>query len=220
MTSIKKSIDWQNHFFNFLAVILGVYLAFYLNEKAIAHLEKKEAQQYANLLISDLESDLDTYITYQIPVNQAILKQLDTVISALYNNDIETFESHLGNILEVENYAPTDLTYSIMKTTGKLTLLNDMELQKNISDFYEVFVKECEAKNELQASYFTDTILKWLTQNTQFQTMTLTNTDTLNTFVNQLLIYHSFISQKTKQYQLVVEGGTSLKAKLEQRIQR
>jgi hypothetical protein len=220
MSKTNKSIDWQNHLFNFLAVILGVYLAFYMNEKAMAHLEKKEAQRYANMLISDLESDLHAFTTYQIPVNQEILKQLDTVIAAVYDNDIETFESHLGNILEVENFAPTDVTYSIMKTTGKLTLLNDMELQKGIADFYEVFAKECEAKNDLQASYFTNTILKWLTQNTQFQTMTLTNTDKLNTFANQLLIYHSFVSQKVKQYQLVVDNGTALKAELEQRLQR
>ena len=220
MTTKKKSIDWQNHLFNFLAVILGVYLAFFINEKALKHQEKKEAQQYIHMLISDLESDLDAFTKHQIPYNQAILKQLDTVIIALNNNDLKTFENQLGNILEVENYAPTDVTYSMMKTTGKLNLLNDIELKKNIADFYEVVGYECQAKNELQVTYFTNIILDWLTQNTQFQTMTLTNTNNLNTFANQLLIYQSFIAQKVNQYQLVVDDGTALKEKLEQRLPR
>jgi hypothetical protein len=147
-------------------------------------------------------------------------RQLDTVITVVYKNDLETFESHLGSILEVENFAPTDVTYSIMKTTGKLTLLNDMELQRNIADFYEVVGYECEAKNDLQARYFTNTMLEWLTQKTQFQTMILTKQNNLNKFGNQLLIYQSITAQKVNQYQLVIDRSTALKAKLEQLIKR
>ncbi|MCO6477573.1 MAG: hypothetical protein J5I94_13160 [Phaeodactylibacter sp.] len=40
---MKGKYNWLNHLLNFVAVILGVYLAFYINEKAKANQDKNES---------------------------------------------------------------------------------------------------------------------------------------------------------------------------------
>jgi hypothetical protein len=62
--------------FNFFAVILGVYLAFFINERAKRNQDKRESLIIMQSLINDLSGDIKTYETYQIPVN---LQQTDEI---------------------------------------------------------------------------------------------------------------------------------------------
>ena len=64
---MKRKYNWMNHFFNFLAVILGVYLAFYLSERSKINQERKESMILMNSLVNDLSDDIKTYESYQIP---------------------------------------------------------------------------------------------------------------------------------------------------------
>jgi hypothetical protein len=76
---MKRKINWLNHFFNFLAVILGVYLAFYINERAKMNEDKKEAILLMTSLVDDLEQDIKIYQEYQIPVNTQIQQNVENV---------------------------------------------------------------------------------------------------------------------------------------------
>jgi len=43
VNTMAKKIDWTNQFFNFLGVILGVLLAFFINERANSNKDRKES---------------------------------------------------------------------------------------------------------------------------------------------------------------------------------
>ena len=66
---MKRTYHWLNHVLNFLAVILGVYLAFYINERAKVNQDRKESRLLMNSLMEDLSEDIRVYEEYQIPAN-------------------------------------------------------------------------------------------------------------------------------------------------------
>ncbi|WP_194972473.1 hypothetical protein [Aquiflexum lacus] len=211
----RKFNNWTNHFFNFLAVILGVYLAFYINERAKLNQDRKESRLLMNSLINDLSDDIKTYEEYQIPKNIQYQENLERLLNLLLSDNLDSLDSQLSSILGVENYAPTTSTYSSMKSSGKLSLFDDLALQKKLSDYYEGQVPESVRKGEFQVEYFTNELLTWLTNNVDLMDMEILKKDELVVLKNKLIIYSSLIDQKVKSYEVIVLDSKKLKLHIE-----
>lgn len=212
---MKIKHTWLNHLFNFLAVILGVYLAFYINERALLNREIKESHVLMNSLVSDLSEDIKAYEEYQIPENIRLQEDLNKLLELLLKNNLEGIGDELSAVFQVENFNPTTSTYSSMKSSGKLKLIDDLALQKELSDYYEGVVPESINKGEFQVDYFTEELLTWLTSNVDLAEMKLLKEDELVELRNKLIIYESLIDQKVNSYKLLVEDSKKLKKSIE-----
>lgn len=212
---MKKSYHWLNHVFNFIAVILGVYLAFYINQRSKTNQDKKESQILMQSLHDDLSEDIIIYEDYQIPQNIRIQDQVSQIISKLSSGNLENLSQDLPKILEVENFSPTTTTYISMKSSGKLRLIEDLELKKKLTNYYEGLAIESMKKGEFQADYFTNEILKWYSENVDMYEMQIINNEEMIIFRNKLIIYESLINQKIKAYKSLVVDSKALKPILE-----
>ena len=216
---MRRKYHWLNHVLNFLAVILGVYLAFYINEKAKANQDRKESRLLMNSLLEDLSEDIRVYEEYQIPVNTQHRQNVESLLSLLSTDEPEGLDSQLPTIFQVENYAPATSTYSSMKAAGKLGLMDDLALQKALVDYYEGLVPESEKKGEYQVDFFTNELLTWLTNNVDMLNMEVLNKGELTVLRNKLIIYESLIDQKVKTYEMIVEDSRELKQRIESTLQ-
>lgn len=212
---MKRKYNWLNHVFNFLAVILGVYLAFYINEKAKINQDRNESLILMRSLVNDLSKDIRVYEEYQIPVNAQHQQSVGDLLQLLLTDSIERIEAQLPTIVQVENFAPTTSTYSSMKSSGKLRLIDDLALQKKLADYYEGLAIESVRKGELQVDFFTNELLTWLMSNVDLLEMKILNKDELIVLRNKLVIYESFIGQKVENYEMVVENSKKLKLHIE-----
>jgi hypothetical protein len=212
---MKRKYNWLNHLFNFFAVILGVYLAFYINESAKINQEKNESFILMNSLVNDLSEDIRVYEEYQIPENIRHQQNVEQLLEALLADSLEGIDGQLAAIIGVENYEPTASTYSSMKSSGKLHLIEDLTLQKMLTDYYDGLVFESTRKGQYQVDYFTNELLAWLTKNVDFYDMQLLNKNGLVVLRNQLMIYASLIDQKVNSYQMIVEDSKKLKRHME-----
>lgn len=212
---MNKQYNWLNHVFNFLAVILGVYLAFYINEKAKANQDRNESMIWMNSLVNDLSEDIKTYEAYQIPENIQHQQNVENLLNLLLTDSLAGREDQLSTIFQVENYVPTSSTYSSMKSTGKLGLIEDLALQKKLTDYYDGLVLESVKKGEYQVDFFTNELLTWLTNNVDLVEMKVLNKDELMVLRNKLIIYEALIDQKVKTYEMVVEDSKKLKLRIE-----
>ena len=212
---MKKRYSWLNHILNFIAVILGVYLAFYVDARGKAAEDRKEARLLMRSMVNDLEADIKSYEDYHIPFNRNYQEDVDSLLLFVSTNKVEAAESKLPAILQVENYAPNNSIYNSMKSSGKLKLIDDAQLQKTLSDFYDGRVQETISKNEIQADYFLDELVTWLRFNTDLMNMRLLPNRELIVLQNTLIIYQSLVGQKLRDYQLVVEESEALKEQIE-----
>ncbi|MBX2872413.1 MAG: hypothetical protein KTR30_09945 [Saprospiraceae bacterium] len=212
---MKKSYNWLNHLFNFIAVILGVYLAFYVDARGKAREDQREGRLLMQSMVNDLKADIKSYEAYQIPFNTSYQENVDSLLTFLVSNNMGAIESKLPSILQVENYAPNISIYNSMKSSGKLRLIEDVQLQKSLSDFYDGTAQECISKNDIQADYFLNEVMSWLRVNTDLMQMKLLPNRELLVFRNTLMIYQSLVNQKVRDYELVVEESKALKEQIE-----
>jgi hypothetical protein len=212
---MKRKQNWLNHLFNFLAVILGVYLAFLINEKAKNNQDNNESRTLMASLVNDLSEDIRDYEKYQIPVNIQHQQNVESLLNLLLTDSLEAISDQIPAILSVENFAPTTSTYSSMKASGKLGLIDDLALQKSLTGYYEGLAVENIRKGDFQVDYFTNELMTWLTNNVDLTNMQLIHTDELMVFRNKLIIYGSLISQKVESYEMSVESSRVLKLQIE-----
>ncbi|MEL6557222.1 MAG: DUF6090 family protein [Bacteroidota bacterium] len=206
---------WVNHILNFVAVILGVYIAFHISERAKESGEKEESIALMKALLDDLQSDLTTYTDYQIPFNKQYEEQVDSLLLALTNNDTDEIHAKLFQIFQVNNYNPTSTTYNSIKSSGKIRLINDLSLQRKLSDFYDGAAIECENKNQIQVDFFMQELVTWMTVNTDLYETTINKEADMIVLRNKLIVYTSLVAQKIEQYENIAEDITQLKAQLE-----
>lgn len=212
---MKRHYNWLNHVFNFLAVILGVYLAFYINESAKKTQDRNESVILMNSLVNDLSKDIEAYEKYQIPLNNQHQQHVEKMLELMLMDSLEGVENQLSSILQLENFAPTTSTYTSMKSSGKIRLIEDLTLQKKLSDFYDGLVLESIKKGEFQVDFFTNEILTWLTNNADLLEMKILNPDEIIVLRNKLFIYGSSIEQKVSSYEMIVEDSKALKKSIE-----
>ena len=212
---MKRKQNWLNHLFNFLAVILGVYLAFYINERAQINQDQNESIMLMNSLLADLSKDIKSYEEYQIPVNKQYQQNVERLLSSLMTNDMDEIGEKISDVLGVENFTPSTSTYSSIKASGKLGLIDDLELQKMLTDYYEGLAVESIRKGEYQVDFFTGELMSWLTINVDLTDMQLIHTNELIVFRNKLIIYGSLINQKVESYEMIVEDSKKLQFQIE-----
>lgn len=215
---MKVKHSWTNHLFNFLAVILGVYLAFFINEKAKTKQERNESLVLMRSLVIDLSEDIKKYEQYTLPENNKQLQNVEKLLNALSSDSLDRIERQIPAIFQVENRMPTTSTYSSMKASGKFSLIEDLSLQKKLTDYYEGLVPESGKKGELQVEYFTNELMSWITNNVDLLTMTMPAKQDLIIFRNKLFIYEALIDQKVKSYEMILEDSRSLQQDIESMI--
>ncbi len=212
---MKLRYHWFNHLFNFIGVILGVYLAFYVDEKAEENRDRKESLVLMRSLVNDLSADIETYEEYQIPVNIQHQENLDTLLELFVKNDLERANASLPTILQLENYTPTTSTFNSMKASGKISLIDDLTLQKKLTYHYEGLAEESIAKGELQVNFFTDELLIWLSNHADLMNMKIIDEEEIPILINKLIIYSSLVNQKVDNYEMVLEESKQLRQHLD-----
>ena len=210
--------NWLSHFISFLGVILGVYLAFYLSERASERHERAENAIFMKAIISDLENDMYIYENYQIPVNRKQQDDLNLIIEMLVKDSLNALGEMITNVFQVENSSPTTLSYTSMKASGKLHLINDINLQKQLNNFYESLAQECISKGQFQADYFTDELLSWINYNFDLIDMSIVKKDELVVLRNKLIMYQSFIDSKIECYQMILDSSKALISSIESKL--
>ena len=215
---MKRKINFINHLLNFSAVVIGVYLAFYINDKAKLNQDKKESFLLMESLASELSEDLDIYTNYQISENINHQEDLKRLLEALTNNNTDSINEYISAILRVENYVPTTSTYNSIKSSGKFSLIENFEIRRDMSDFYEGLAIESEKKSEFQTDFFKAQLLPWVVRNIDLQEMKFLNDNEKIVLKNKIIIYESLISQKIDAYKTVIKESKMLKEKIESEL--
>ena len=212
---MKNKSNYINHLLNFLAVILGVFLAFYISDKAEINQDKKESRMLLESLANEINNDIETYTNYQIPDNENHIENLDKLIVALAEKNIEKINEQLPAIFNLNNYRASASTYSSIKASGKLKLIENFDLRRSISVFYEGVATESKIKGEFQVDFFKTELLPWAISNMDLMEMRLLDDYDKIILKNKIIIYKSLILQKVDSYKMIVEESVKLKAKID-----
>ncbi|MEM6805558.1 MAG: hypothetical protein AAF696_29445, partial [Bacteroidota bacterium] len=103
-----KRINWPDQILNFIGVILGVLLAFYITEIAENSKEKKEIKEFLTSFIGELDADIEAYDGRGISLNEEQSKVINQVIRNIQKPSEAKEEANLN--FDVYSHDPYEST--------------------------------------------------------------------------------------------------------------
>lgn len=209
-----KKINWFDHLINLLVVIVGISVAYALNNwnqsRKVALLQKT----YVQSMVDDLDFDineLDSLIDYE----NENLKIFRRVISAK-NHPLSEDSTQLAiaRIASLNTFSSRNITYESIKSSGKFELLN-LKLRIDIIEFYHKGYEQIEAIEEYYRLNFDNQIIPMLLHDA-FNGETGLNPSIFKSekFRTVMGLHISFLTQKIQAY----KSGHNLALKLEKEL--
>ncbi|MEL7162898.1 MAG: hypothetical protein AAFN92_19220 [Bacteroidota bacterium] len=206
-----NTVNWKSQALNFIGVILGVLLAFYVNDKAEKSKQRATFKQIAHSLIEDLTVDIEIYDKL-VPRNEAQSSEIETLVESILAEDVDLEQATAT--LDAKNYVPANSTYLSTKLNNVVTQLDDVNLKKQLSSYYELSLTESVELGELQLQFFLNEITPWLIEHTNMFDLEAEDIAGDVKLANMLMFYNTIIKGKVEQYKEMQEAAKSLRNSL------
>ena len=120
-------------------VIIGISIAFALNNWKANQADIKLQQQYLDNMASDIQQELE-----QLEINKqemqtklGLIQKVRPLLNAP-NNRKDTVVSKIFEIAQSVSFNPIDVTYQTLVNSGDLKLIDDFELRRSIEEHYSL----------------------------------------------------------------------------------
>jgi len=149
---LEEKISWSNHVIELLIVIIGITIAFWLNNVSIRTKENAQKIAYLTDIKNDLKKD-SLSLSNNIRNNK---EKSETLVYALklIRRDAP-IDSVLSHVIEIGNYdffVPDNFTLTSLLQSGDLKLIESEQIKKQILRLLKVYESiDTMQKNFLQA---------------------------------------------------------------------
>ncbi|WP_436516580.1 hypothetical protein [Ekhidna sp. To15] len=208
-----KISRWTDHILNFLAVILGVSLAFIISNRSEQAKVNNAFRENLTAILDEVEDDIYTFDSYQIPDNKRKLEEMQETLQMITEKVGEdSLGSKLNVFFDVNNYSPTNITINSLISSGKLDLISDFELKKKILA-YQNTSKELVAQGEFHVEFLMDQVTPWFIRNSEYFVGNKSgwykkeNSEAVVIFS----LYIAFVSNKIRKYESALEEAKVLR---------
>ncbi|MCZ8215496.1 MAG: hypothetical protein O9262_04610, partial [Cyclobacteriaceae bacterium] len=131
MSKKSEKIQWKNQFINLLAIIIGVYIAFYLTERSNNANSRRQANAYLASMADDLQSDI-TELTISTDTLRYIMKVSQALTQSIVTQKIskDSVTAMISSLYLIIPFNPKDNSYQSLLASGKLDAIENFELRK------------------------------------------------------------------------------------------
>ena len=138
---MRKKIDWLNHTLEFLVVLIGILIAFQLNQCS----ENKDKAELIKSHLSEIEAECNEN---ELRINNSIIqtgeqiKNCDSLLELIKdgNNPIE-IRNQSTKLLDLRNVDLAKSSYKVLVESGDIRFLRNYDTKRNIISLYEGFAK-------------------------------------------------------------------------------
>ncbi len=132
-----KKINWQYALGEIIIVMVGISLAFALNNWNEKRKEENVKDLYLKSLANDIEKEMD-HLTQNDSLLNLRISTIDEALRLLNKEGQEKFSAAF-KIFEAANiisFYPENVTYLTMVNSGDMRLINDFDLRRKIESHY------------------------------------------------------------------------------------
>lgn len=208
----KEKVQWKNQLVNLVAIIIGVYAAFYLTERGSAANSRRQADTYLASIADDLRADIQQ-LTSSTDTLRYFMKVSKTLTRSVARQRIP--QDSLGEMIRcmylIVPFIPKDNSYQSLVTAGKLDAVEDFELRKKMTELYHQHYGAIRVTDEITNQQRNELVMPYLLRNIQFRGAGLRNATQLwrdNMFANL-----AFSTQFSLQMKYQLDSTALLNAK-------
>ncbi len=155
MESIKARQKTLEYFIEFVLVIVGISIAFWLSELAEEKKKDKLEVQYLKDILEDLQADVEL-IDYLTLLNQSKTTELERGVRMFQQDrrkinpdSVPQYTQIMGNL---NLFSPNNFTYITLKQSGDFKIIKNHDIRKRMVQLYSSYESiEFEQVNLTQA---------------------------------------------------------------------
>lgn len=206
----KSKINWGNYFIELLVVIIGISIAFALENVSKSNKNSKEEGLYVQALQEDLKKDI-AQLESIVDSSKVLINYTSEVFQFIYSNaPTERFKrNHIVSSYATPYFKTNNGTYLSLINSGDLKILSDFELRSALTDLYNVQYGEIERMDLFIRSLVTDIIYPYVLEEITFAQRRDGIEDAsplkTNKAINLLGSYFNFLSGRIETIEKVIE---------------
>ena len=138
-----RAVPWLDKLVDLLVVILGISIAFGINNWADARKNERKKEQYLISLSHDLRVDSLALVKHERGLEE-MKKVIDGLWSLTYKRDLTKADTVARTITKLGAagfFTPEDYTYRALQQTGNFSLLSADSLQLAVAKLYDTYEK-------------------------------------------------------------------------------
>jgi hypothetical protein len=205
MNKLKKKlkIDWQSKLIDLLIVIIGITIAFQLNNFSEASKSASKESVYLNSFYEenrDNESNLSAAYDFAKATKSAVdtLKQL--LLSKDYQDD--RLEALAGSMMALSDFSPSIVTMENITASGDFELISNYEYRDKLIDTYNSYQTTSQLEVILM-NYVDQYVTPFFFENVRFSDFTSLKENFIESpeFENIVFGYDALLTQKLNGYE-------------------
>ena len=215
-TKLNFKIDWKSIIIELLIVIIGISIAFKLNNWNESKKTELEVQEYIGSFYDENKTNQESLIS-ALEYSKSNKKDIDTLKAILLSKNYsdERIKSLIASMMGIASYAPSTTTMQNISSSGEFDLIKDIELRKNLINTYNAF-KTTAKLETLISNYINQYVTPFLFENVRFSDFSSLHSDFTKDplFENIVIGYGVLINQLIKGYEQNLENLNLLNEKL------
>ena len=198
----KLKIDWKSKFIDLLIVIVGITIAFQLNNLNESNKSKSKEKDYLKSFYEenrDNESSLSLALEFALKTKNDI----DTLKQILLSKDYEDdrIKGLSASMMALSDFSPSLITMENITASGDFELISNFENRENLIDTYNSYQTTSQLEGIL-SDYVNQYVTPFFFANVRFSDFTSLNENFINKseFENIVIGYDALLTQKLKGY--------------------
>ena len=199
----KLDIDWKSKLIDLLIVIIGITIAFQLNN--LNEYNKSNAQDRVYLRSfyeenRDNESNLSRALEFAIKTKNDI----DTLKQILLSKNYEDYriKNLSASMMALSDFHPSLVTMESITESGEFKLISDLEYREKLIDTYNSYQTTTQLESIL-SDYVNQYVTPFFFRNIRFSDFTSLHNNFIENpeFENIVIGYDALLTQKLKGYE-------------------
>ena len=203
----KKTVDWKSKFIDLLIVIIGITIAFQLNNFNETSKSKHKERDYLKSFFEESnvnKSDLSLALNYSIENQYA----LDSLVNMLLSKEFDKQKIKMlsAKMMAIADFHPSLTTMENIKSSGEFELIRNVDLRKKLIETYDSYETTGQFE-KLLFDYVNLYITPFFFKNIRFSDFSSIEEDFIKDveFENIVLGYQALLNQKIAGYERTIE---------------
>ena len=202
-TNKKLKIDWNSKLIDLLIVIIGITIAFQLNNLNESNKSKAKEKDYLKSFYEDNkdnESNLSLALEFTLKTKDDLDSLKQILLSKNYQDDRIT--NLTASMMALSDFKPSLITMENITASGDFELISDFEYREVLIDTYNSYQTSSQFEG-LLSDYVNQYVTPFFFENIRFSDFTSLKENFIKNpeFENIVFGYDALLTQKLKGYE-------------------
>jgi hypothetical protein len=199
---VRQKIDWKNHFVGLLVVVIGITIAFMLENWRQERADKELEQKYLLSFKTDLQYD-KTGLDSIIASVQNKIYLLRAFLGELSTGDVthSRAEETIAEMMKNHSFFPKTATYESVKNSGGMNTISDYKIKSLVVSYYTMN-DELRLKEHVFFDYLQGFVLPFVYKNMDFLSGKIISGSAINNTAYRNIVagYYALTEQNFEAY--------------------